>query len=157
MNRTATHATMFRLRLGRVVAALAGVGLGAAGLMAATSIPAAATTVSDEATFRAAWTNAAETQIDLTTDVALTCGGGGVAIRNSTTALTLDGHGHTVRQTCAANGVLQQDGTGALTLQNVTITGGSNTAPGYGGGLFSHGPATFTNSAVWNNTSSNGG
>jgi Putative pectate lyase-like adhesive domain len=157
MSKTATHMKMFTPRARRLVAALGSIGLAAGGLVTWMSAPAAATTVTDEATFRSAWTNAAETQIDLTNDINLTCGGGGVAIRNSTTALTLDGHGHTVRQTCATNGALQQAGAGALTLQNVTITGGDNTVPGYGGGLFSHGPATFSNSVVSGNTSSNGG
>jgi hypothetical protein len=183
----ATHMTMLRLRLRRVVAVLAGAALGAAGLMAATSMSAAATTVTDEATFRTAWTNAAETQIDLSADITLTCDGGGVAIRNSTTALNVDGHGHSVTQTCANNGVLRQQGTGALAFQNVTITGGAdptphgnpdeggggvftpadlsltnttitnNTAVGWGGGFRALGAATLTNSAVSNNASSNGG
>jgi hypothetical protein len=157
MNMRATDVRMFTLRIRRVVAALGSIGLALAGLVTSMSVPAAATTVTDEATFRAAWTNAAETQIDLTADITLTCGAGGVAIRNSTTALNLDGHGHTVSQTCATNGVLQQDGTGALTLQNVTITGGDNTANGFGGGVFAHGPATLTNSVVRNNTASDGG
>jgi hypothetical protein len=168
----------------RVVAALGSIGLAAAGVVTSMSVPAAATTVTGEAKFRAAWTNAAETRIDLRADITLTCGGGGVAIRNSATALTLDGHGHTVSQTCPANGVLQQFGAGALTLQNVTITGGDsptnlpgggggvfaagdlsftnarvtkNKARGWGGGFFAHGAATLTSSVVSNNTSSNGG
>jgi hypothetical protein len=62
-----------------------------------------ATTVTDEATFRAAWTNAAETKIDLAADITLTCtdgAGDGVSVRNSTTAITVNGHGHTIPQTC---------------------------------------------------------
>src|SRR5712692_2707267 len=103
------------------------------GVIVMMSSPAAATTVTDETTFRAAWTNAAETQIDLAADITLTCGGGGVAVRNSATALTLDGHGHSITQTCAGNRVLEQDGTGALTFQNVTVTGGHVTGANNGG------------------------
>ena len=66
--------------------------LGAAGLACASAMvvladaPAAATTVNDESSFRTAWTNAAETQIDLAADITLTCGGGTAPTRNSSTA-----------------------------------------------------------------------
>jgi hypothetical protein len=104
------------------------------------STPAGATSVNDETSFRDAWANAAETQIDLEANIALNCAdpllGNGVAIRNSDTPLTLDGHGHTILQNCITgpnNGVLQQDGSGALTFNNVTVTGGNTS--GVGGGL----------------------
>src|SRR5205814_8943598 len=120
-------------------------------------------------------------------NITLTCGGGGVAVRNSATALNLDGHGHSIAQTCADNGVLRQDGTGALAFANVTVTGGAQSAPppgsgpagggvfaggdlsltnatitnnsavGWGGGIYVTGTATVSNSTVSNNTSSNGG
>ncbi len=119
---------MAHLGIGRrAVSTLAVLGLVVFALVSLAAVPAGATTVNDEATFRAAWTNAAETQIDLAANITLTCGGGGVAVRNSATALNLDGHGHSITQTCADNGVLRQDGTGALALQNVTITGGVDT------------------------------
>jgi len=179
---------MAHLGIGRrAVSTLAFLGLVVFALVSLAAVPAGATTVNDEATFRAAWTNAAETQIDLAANITLTCGGGGVAVRNSATALNLDGHGHSITQTCADNGVLRQDGTGALALQNVTITGGvdttdfsvreaggggvlaggdlsltnatitNNTAIGWGGGFYVAGNATLTSSTVSNNTSSNGG
>jgi predicted outer membrane repeat protein len=109
-----------------------------------------------------------------------------VAVRNSATALNVDGHGHSITQTCANNGVLEQAGVGALAFQNVTITGGTspgpappsdggggvlaagdlsltnatvtnNSAVGFGGGFRAKGATTLTNSVVSNNTSSNGG
>ena len=61
--------------------------------------PARAVTVVDEETFRAAWSNPAETRIDLTRDITLTCSGGSVQ-RNSSTPLIVDGHGHSITQTC---------------------------------------------------------
>jgi hypothetical protein len=119
-------------------------------LVALVASPAGATTVSDEATFRAAWANASETQIDLAADITLTCGSGGVAVRNSTTALTLDGHGHTITQTCPSNGVVEQNAAGVLTVQNVTITGGG--AGVSGGGIRANTSVTLTNSTVSGNT-----
>jgi len=131
-----THARRARRQ---AVSAVAVLGLATFGILALSVAPAAATTAGDEATFRTAWTNAAETTIDLTADVTLTCGGGGVAVRNSSTALTLDGHGHTITQTCPNNGVLQQDGAGGLTFRNVTITGGHTPAGLDGGGIQAEG------------------
>ena len=120
--------------------------------------PAGATTVGDETTFRAAWTNASETTIDLSADITLTCGGGGVSTRNSATALTLDGHGHTIQQTCAANGVLAQTGTGTLTMSNVTVTGGAAPAGGVGGINGGDANVTLNDSSVTaNHVSTTGG
>ena len=78
--------------------------------------PARAVTVVDEATFRAAWSNPAETRIDLTRDITLTCGGGSVQ-RNSSTPLLVDGHGHSITQTCVKRV--------ALVLDDVPGGGGS--------------------------------
>jgi hypothetical protein len=85
--------------------------------------PAGATVVSNEAELRAAFGNATETQIDLANDITLTACADGAVSRNSTTALTLDGHGFAITQTCPER-VIRNDGTGALTIRNVTITGG---------------------------------
>ncbi|MGQ0802379.1 MAG: pectate lyase-like adhesive domain-containing protein [Actinomycetota bacterium] len=125
------------------VTALAG---GALGLLVVDAGPVGATAVSDEAGFRLAWVDLAETQIDLTANIMLTCPGG-VAVRNSATGLTLDGHGFTITQTCAGHGVLRQDGNGVLTFQNVTITGGNATGGAFGGGIASmnRGAVTLTN------------
>jgi predicted outer membrane repeat protein len=117
---------------------------------------ASATTVNDEATFRAAWSNAAETQIDLAADITLTNCGSGTPLRNSGTALTLAGNGHTIRQTCTGLGVLEQDGSGALSFDRVTITGGDNTFTA-GGGIVAHGSVSLTNSTVSGNTVSGAG
>jgi hypothetical protein len=124
-----------------------------------TSGPAAATTVSDEASFRSAWTNPNEHQIDLAADITLTCGGGGQAVRNSSTALTVGGNGHTVRQTCADQRVLQQVGNGAITLDQVTITGGATPAAVNGAGIQAPGggTVTVTNSTVSGNTAGGNG
>ena len=70
--------------------------------------------------------------------------------------LTIEGlgAGATIQQTCAGERVLDQAGPAALTLSNVTITGGIATGnPATGGGLRTHGDVvldhvTFTNNAA---------
>jgi hypothetical protein len=119
-------------------------------LIAAETASAAATTVADEAAFRAAWTDPSETAIVLDADVVLTCANGGVAVRNSSTAVTVTGNSHTLSQSCAVNGVLRQDGSGAVTLESVIVTGG--TTPGDGGGLAAAGDVVITNATVRGNT-----
>ncbi len=115
-----------------------------------------AITVSTEAAFRAAWGNAAETEITLAADITLVNCGIGEADRNSATALTVLGNGHTIRQTCAGARVLFQGGTGDLTFDGVTITGA--TASGLaGGGVRTNGAVTLTNSTVTGNTADSGG
>jgi hypothetical protein len=73
--------------------------------------PAGAVSVSTEAELKAAF--ATETQIDVQADIVLTdCSGGGGAVERSaavTEPVTVDGHGHTIRQTCEDN-VFLQDG-----------------------------------------------
>lgn len=117
------------------------------------SAPAGATTVSTEKEFRDAWTNDAETQIDLANDIVLSDGGGctGVSVRPNTAALpiVLDGHGHTITQQCPNNGVLRDEGSGALTVSNLTITGGSPSSGA--GGLRVDGDVTLNNSVVTGN------
>jgi hypothetical protein len=130
--------------------ALAATGALVAGsLVVLTAVPATATTVSDEASFRTAWADASETSITLSADVTLSNCGAGVPTRASATALTLTGNGHTITQTCAGQGVLHGTG-GGLTLGGVTITGG--TASGPGGGVFAQGAVTLTNSTITGNT-----
>jgi predicted outer membrane repeat protein len=145
------------------------------------SAPAGAVDVGDEAAFRAAWTNPAETRIDLTADITLTCGGGGVAARNSATPITVDGHGFTITQTCANNRVLEQNSfDGTITFVAVTITGGDfgangagihslatvevidtvitgNTAGGSGGGILGFGQVNATRSTFSGNTAGDNG
>jgi predicted outer membrane repeat protein len=147
------------MRFGRRTAILLIAVMTAGAGVVLSSGPATATTVSDEASFRSAWTNPNEQQIDLAADVTLTCGGGGQAVRNSSTALTVGGNGHTIRQTCAGQRVLQQIGSGAITLDQVTITGGTTPAGVNGGGIQAPGggTVTVTNSTVSGNTAGGNG
>jgi hypothetical protein len=120
----------------------------------AIGVPAAgATTVSTEAELRAAFGETDETQIDLAASINLDCvdSAGGAVVRDSTTPLTLDGHGFVLRQTCteAESGVMIQNGTGALILEDVTITGGDAAVDG--GGVFALGPVTVVDSEIFNN------
>lgn len=131
--------------------------LGAAGLLAVTSSAASATTVTDESQFVTAWENAAETQIDLGANVTITCTSG-LPSRNSSTPITVDGHGFTLQQTCAGDGVLDQQGSGAVTLANITITGGDDTGGSDGGGaLHTFGDVTVTDSTLTGNHTDNEG
>jgi len=168
---------MRRRRVAALVTVAAMTGIGLTVFLAG---PAAATTVSTEAELRAAFGDVDETQIDLAADIDVTCGGGGELVRNSATALTIDGHGFTITGTCPDNGIMEQDGTGALTLTNIVLTGGDTTGSGgavfangdvtvsaaivqgngansAGGGLFAAGTLELTSSSVTGNSSSTGG
>src|SRR6266545_1292169 len=130
-----------------------------AGLVALSVGPAAATTVSDEVGFRSAWGDPNEQQIDLTADVTLTCEGGGEALRNSSTPITVNGNGHTISQTCAGQRVLDQVGSAGITFDGVTITGGTTPAAANGGGIRAPGGGTVTvaNSTVRGNSAGGNG
>ncbi|MEY2454395.1 MAG: hypothetical protein QOD92_3969 [Acidimicrobiaceae bacterium] len=140
----------------------AAVCLAVSGVVVATAGPAGATNVSTEAALRAAFGNAAETKIDLDADIELSdCGDNALDVtRISDTDLTLDGHGHTIRQTCPIR-VFEMTGAGALTVQNVTITGGdatfNNTQVGGGIAHFGPGLLTVAASTVTGNKSEGGG
>jgi hypothetical protein len=114
--------------------------------------PAGATNVSTEAELRAAYGDASETQVNLTGDIDLTCAGGGELLRNSATAITVSGAGFTITQTCDQNRVLSQSGSGAVTFEDVTITGGQAVGNG-GGGIWATGGGlvTLNNAAVVGN------
>ncbi len=124
-----------------------------------TTVPTGAVTVSNEAELRAAFADGSETQIDLAGDVTLVdcTPGGGDLERTSATALTLDGNGFTITQTCSGERVMRQAGTGAITVDSVTLTGGTET--GNGGGIDTDtAPITVTNSTISGNTADiNGG
>lgn len=146
-------------------------------VLVALAAPAGAVQVSTEAELRAAF--ATETQIDIQADITLTdcTDGGDVAREGVTDPVTIDGHGHTVRQTCPQR-VFFQGGSGLMTVRNLTITGGDspvsangggilsasaltlenttiveNEAGGAGGGIASDGPTTITRSTIHSNTS----
>jgi Putative pectate lyase-like adhesive domain len=124
---------------------------------------AAAIKVRDEKSFRDAWGHQHATGILLDADITLRACKFGGAIRNSATALTVTGRGHTIRQTCPGQGVLVQTGTGSVTFDAVTITGGDNNVPsdpllGSGGGIRdTNGPVTLKDSTVTGNSSSGSG
>jgi hypothetical protein len=140
----------------RRAACLAGLAaLVSAGLALAAG-PAGAVTVSTEAELQTAFADGTETSIVLANSIDLTCGGGGDLDRNSATVLTIDGNSFTIRQTCVGERVMQQAGSGALTLNGVTITGGTNSS-GNGGGILSAAPVTLTNSVVTGNTTATNG
>ena len=98
---------------------------GAVAVLVVTETPAGATTVGTESAFRTAFVDPSETSITLSADVHLTDGAGGCggsaspAVRSSTTALTIDGAGHTIFQDCPELPILSLSDTGAL---NVTIS-----------------------------------
>jgi predicted outer membrane repeat protein len=147
---------------GRVAAGLVGLVLVAGSLVAIGVAPAGATTVTDEASFRTAWTNGSTTQIDLANDVTFTTPCTSAATRASGTGMTVNGNGHTLTL-CddAVNGVLQDSSGEALTFENVTVQGGTATT-GNGGAINAPSSAvTVTNSTFTNNTApggpSNGG
>jgi len=125
------------------VVALIGLAGGGAAFVNATATSAqAATPVTTETEFRDAWANDAD--VVLGADITLTCQEGAdpgesEADRDVSGDGTLDGQGFTITQTCPENRVLHIIGdTGAMTLQNVGITGGqavfSTEEGGNGGG-----------------------
>jgi Right handed beta helix region len=132
-----------------VVATTAGAAL------VALALPASAVAVSTEAELRAAFET--ETVIDIQADITLTdCTGGGDVGREDTVTdpVTLDGHGHTIRQTCPQR-VFFQGGSGLMTVRNLTIRGGL--AQGNGGGILSASPLILENTIIVENRSTGAG
>jgi hypothetical protein len=132
-------------RIGRSLAA--GVLLSGAGIAIGASTAAAATPVSNEAQLRAAFADTTETAITLTSDVTLTdCAAGELSRAAAGVALVVDGGGFTIRQTCDGARVVHNQGA-ALTLDNVTITGGradGGASIGSGGGVYNDTAAALT-------------
>jgi predicted outer membrane repeat protein len=143
-----------RRRTRKLASLIGACALVAGGLLALASTPAGATTVSTEAELDTAFSNAAETQIDLANSITLTCATAELS-RSSATGLVIDGHGFTITQTCPGERVMDQGLNGLLDLRNVTVTGGD--AVGLGGGIRSEGPVAVTNSVITGNDASNGG
>jgi hypothetical protein len=140
----------------RRAACLAGLAALVAAGLALSVGPAGAVTVSTEAELQTAFADGAETSIVLANSIDLACAGGGDLDRSSATALTVDGNGFTIRQACAGERVMHQAGSGALTLNGVTITGGTNSS-GNGGGVLASASVTLTNSVVTENTTATNG
>ena len=86
--------------------------------------------VGTESALRAAWANPRLRAIRLTRDLVLRACRTGDPIRESATPISLDGGGHTIRQSCFEKRLLRQDGTGYVELKNVTLTRGGSDGPG---------------------------
>ena len=136
--------------------------------------------VDTEAELRAAWADPLVTGIELNADIFMrSCLTGG-PIRESLRPLTLDGNGHTIRQTCFEKRLLNQNGTGFLEIRDVTLTRGGNDGPGAavttrgeivlmdstvhenlseepGGGIFSQRKATIIRSVITGNLANDDG
>jgi len=102
-------------------------------LIASGATPAAATTVQTDSQLRAAFSDPNETSITLTQSIDLTDCVTGALTRTSATGLTITGGGFTVHQTCAGKDLMDVNGGGTLTLNDVVAVddgtnGVSNTA-----------------------------
>ena len=86
--------------------------------------------VGTEPALRAAWANPRLRSIRLTRDIVLRACRTGDPIRESASPISLDGGGHTIRQSCFEKRLLRQDGTGYVELKNVTLTRGGSDGPG---------------------------
>jgi hypothetical protein len=137
----------------RLVRTILAAGTIAAGTIVLGAGPAGAVDAGDDASFRAAFSDVNETQINLTADIAMNCVSG-TYVRNSTTALTINGNNHKIDATGCGTQLMLTFDTGALTLNNVTLTGGNYMFNGSvgGGGLQANSDVTLVNSAVSNNT-----
>ncbi|MCW6037772.1 DUF4347 domain-containing protein, partial [Spirulina subsalsa FACHB-351] len=89
-------------------------------------------------------------------DTARTVTLGGTGISWGGKSLTIDGNGSTVSGNNASQ-VFNITDNVPTTFQNITITGGNAGAGGFGGGIYSNGAVTLTNSTVSGNSSGNGG
>ena len=136
--------------------------------------------VDRESELRTAWADPLQTEIELTDDIFLRACQSGGPIRESQRPMTLDGNGHTIRQTCFEKRLLRQDGTGFLLIKEVTLTRGGNDGPGAavttrgeielrdskvtqnlseepGGGIFSQRRATIIRSVITGNLANDDG
>jgi hypothetical protein len=113
------------------VAALAAVVVAVPIFVVGTALPAGAVDVGNATDLASNFNNAAVMSITMTADITIDCGH--LLDRTSANPITLDGAGHTLTQGCANNRVMRGAGLGALTLQDITVTGGDS--PGSGGGV----------------------
>ncbi len=148
-----------RALLGGAVGALA-LACAPAAYVITTATPAGATTVSNEAQLRSAFDT--DGQITLANDITLTdCGSGDVDRNTSDAALVLEGAGHTITQTCPDVRVLDVNTNSAVTLRDVTVTGGNTGGDGGGINMSSNngggGDLTVERSTFTGNTGCDGG
>jgi predicted outer membrane repeat protein len=175
--------TVGRFRPGPVAvqALLGALTLSLVAATAAAGAPArSAKLVRTEAELQNAWENPRTRSIELRGDIALRACRSGEPIRESAYPLTLNGNGHTLRQTCFEHRLLRQDGTGFLVLRDVTLTRGGSDGPGAavttrgeivldnatvtqnlaeepGGGVFSQRRATVIDSVITGNLANDDG
>ncbi len=119
-----------------IVGAFSLVGVGAAS--------AATTGVSDEAGFRSAFGDEVVTSIVLTAPITLSDCGTGPVTRNGASDVAVDGGGFSITQNCDNSTDLWQQGSGAVTLLNLTISQGAVAV------LSDGGPISLANSAITN-------
>lgn len=139
------------------LAVISGGVFAAGGFLVLGAAPASATSVSTEAQLRAAF--AADTVIDVQADITLTdCTGGGDVARLAgvTDPITINGHGHTIRQTCPQR-VFFQGGSGLMTVNDLTITGGNSPVGASGGGILSSSPLTILDTTIVSNRAGGAG
>jgi hypothetical protein len=144
------------MALPRTLRLLAAGALVASAGLAVIASPASAVEVSSDAELRAAFADTTETSVVLTADIDLiNCGAGQVTRPAGSVPLLLSG-AFTITQTCAGARVIGSDpaATGTLTINNVTITGGTLTdaVSATGGGIFWFGDVTLNLATVTGNT-----
>jgi hypothetical protein len=151
---------MFRGSVKRIAVgvAAAGAALGALAGCLPSGPPGGVTVVWNEAQLRAAFGDTDVTTIKILADITVENCDVGAIERDEPpqpvdAPVTLNGFGHTVRQTCADNVFIQND-TSLLTVNNLTITGGNG---GTGGGIFAAGPLTIVDSTLTGNHATTGG
>ncbi len=143
MRSTTSRITRFAALFGLICAPLA--------FLVVLETPVGATQVGNAAALRTAYELGSTTQIDLTGPITITAPS--VAdcpemIRNSNVDLVIDGHGFTISKDPNCNHrIFRQDGVGALTFRNVTLTGG-NEPGGPGGAVDSQGTVTIVDSTI---------
>ncbi len=100
-----------------------------------------------EGAFASAWQASGTTEIDLSADVTLTCTSG-EPTRSSSTAIVVNGNGHTLTQTCAGDSVLGPAGRRDVTLTDITVTAVTEAG---GGALNTIGNVVITRSMLTGN------
>lgn len=139
------HARRVAQRFGAGAALLLVVVLGGVALAPA----AGAVAVGTEAEFRVAFSDPAQTAVTLTADIELLQDDCIVALRISSTALVLDGAGHSITNPCDSGGILVVREGGGLTVKNLELTSGS--VGDNGGAIDSDGEVQVFDSTIHGN------